>query len=731
MANPINNIRKRPRRVFTNSDGRLYIKLNNRRIYFKNQTDLKRLVQLLVKEFNKQKRKKVRRKQQRKQRATVKPKQKEMEIKYPMVAHSGASLAVAEQNEKLNKLERKIDSQLEAKVHELNKAKSQLLITDGRITQQEAQVQELPTIQQLKRYWDVEGREYSEEQAIAEYKKLLQHAKTQDAKITKLQESRNQLEQDKNQLESEIAAILQERERILHEREQFERDMNDNIRIMTDERDRLGDEITTARANHAGMLDELREQNRQTMLNYNKDVNTLIKQHEEKIMKSLDEHKNKTVRELQQREANAENARILKAWVNDDLQRSTLQSYITMQNRGIARQNGDINIENEDRKKKGLPEIPKIPDMMSLNKYEGGSYSKWDYITMNNLLSDANFRKFIKVDEELKDKLIKPENIQIPINQIAEIPKLDLPKLESIIDVMPPIETYQQPPTSPGEAAPEKPKKGIYRHRGKSGSQAHVEKYLQQKSEEKSINDKIKDLERQGFVDKDEDPGEMPPLERDPDVEDSDEDPEAIHHRIGEEMDNFMKQVKDNEKQMRERLGPRPPLEKGKQEGAGYKHEGLTDLEINEMMRKYKLFVGTFAADEMNKILPKKRFGFIINTEPRQKGDGHWVACYIDVMKDMSVDYYDSFGNDPNEIFLIGLKEIIDKLNPDVYLKFKINKIKEQRATSSNCGWHCMAFLINRFNGVPFKECTGYSDYAKGMKDVKQMKEKFKNFDFI
>ena len=173
-----------------------------------------------------------------------------------------------------------------------------------------------------------------------------------------------------------------------------------------------------------------------------------------------------------------------------------------------------------------------------------------------------------------------------------------------------------------------------------------------------------------------------------------------------------------------------PPNEEQKGEGLT-KSEGLTDVQINNMMKKYKRFVGAFAADEMDKIPVKKQFGFIINTSDRSKGDGHWVACYIDVVKDMSVDYYDSFANSPSKKFLKGLKQIVDKLNPSVYLKLKINKIKEQKISSPDCGWHCIAFLVNRFHDVPFKERTGYSDYVKGSKEVKDLKQKFSKFDYI
>lgn len=167
------------------------------------------------------------------------------------------------------------------------------------------------------------------------------------------------------------------------------------------------------------------------------------------------------------------------------------------------------------------------------------------------------------------------------------------------------------------------------------------------------------------------------------------------------------------------------------QEGEGKGSDGLTDRQINTMMKKFKKYSGCWGADEMAQIPIKKQMGFIINTQPRSKGNGHWVACYIDAVKGMSVEYYDSFAGQPSKTFLKGVKVIIDQLDPSVYLKFKVNKIKEQKVSSGDCGWHAISFLQNRFKAVPFVECTGYSDYKKGLKDVKKVKKIFPKFDYI
>ena len=165
--------------------------------------------------------------------------------------------------------------------------------------------------------------------------------------------------------------------------------------------------------------------------------------------------------------------------------------------------------------------------------------------------------------------------------------------------------------------------------------------------------------------------------------------------------------------------------------GSGKKGKGLSDTQINKMMARYPKFAGAYAADEMHLIPIKKQFGFIINTNPRRKGDGHWVAVWIDCTKDKSIEYYDPFGEDPSKTFMKGLKPMIDALDCDTYLKFKVNRIANQRATSGNCGFHSMAFLIRRMKGDPFIEVSGYSDFKRGAKDVKMVKKQFKKFDFV
>jgi hypothetical protein len=158
-----------------------------------------------------------------------------------------------------------------------------------------------------------------------------------------------------------------------------------------------------------------------------------------------------------------------------------------------------------------------------------------------------------------------------------------------------------------------------------------------------------------------------------------------------------------------------------------YKGKGLSTTEIGNMMDGVKGFIGVYPANFL-KMLPKnlpKKFGFVMNLDKANKSGSHWVAVWVDTEQDLSVEYYDSFAREPSKDFLKQIKKLIDRLNINVYLKFKINRIQEQKTSTANCGWFAMKFIIDRKNGIPFKESTNYNDSTKGEKDIEEFKNKF------
>ena len=163
--------------------------------------------------------------------------------------------------------------------------------------------------------------------------------------------------------------------------------------------------------------------------------------------------------------------------------------------------------------------------------------------------------------------------------------------------------------------------------------------------------------------------------------------------------------------------------------------DGLYDDQINAMMDKYvdKGYIGCISSDEVGKINPKDndRIGFVMNTLPSTStaeeyaNAGHWVGVYIDFKKDKSVEYFDPFGEDPPKDFFTQIKTLIDKKGLPYYLKMKINRIKVQDDRTSTCGFHSARFLMDRFGGKPFRECTGFSDVRHGEAQAKALEKKF------
>jgi hypothetical protein len=58
--------------------------------------------------------------------------------------------------------------------------------------------------------------------------------------------------------------------------------------------------------------------------------------------------------------------------------------------------------------------------------------------------------------------------------------------------------------------------------------------------------------------------------------------------------------------------------------------------------------------------------------------------------------------------------------------QFKLNMIQDQSRTSSTCGWHSMKFLVDRYEGKPFKEASGFN--ALGEKNIKAFQKHYKKF---
>ena len=152
---------------------------------------------------------------------------------------------------------------------------------------------------------------------------------------------------------------------------------------------------------------------------------------------------------------------------------------------------------------------------------------------------------------------------------------------------------------------------------------------------------------------------------------------------------------------------------------------GLSNVEIDKMMKKYPEYLGTISHDQIHTlpIKPLSRGCFIINTDPSTKSGRHWQAVYFDARLggEKEIDFYDSYGDAPDGTILRGLKWLAEKLNNNGYLKFKVNRVVKQGDTN-NCGFFCMQFLIDRLNGKHFTNASGFDDHLKGEKDIEKFK---------
>lgn len=163
--------------------------------------------------------------------------------------------------------------------------------------------------------------------------------------------------------------------------------------------------------------------------------------------------------------------------------------------------------------------------------------------------------------------------------------------------------------------------------------------------------------------------------------------------------------------------------------------EGLFNDQIENIAEKrIKNYVPVIASDEINTLSKyvkpgQKRFAFIINTNPSTSDGsgndgqrpGHWRSIYINNDDDFpTVEYFDPLceGRIPNDLLKMCMK-IASKMNPEMMFKYKQNMLRRQSKLTSNCGYHSLKFIDDRYHGVPWSDATGYTDYMDKLNQVK------------
>lgn len=167
-------------------------------------------------------------------------------------------------------------------------------------------------------------------------------------------------------------------------------------------------------------------------------------------------------------------------------------------------------------------------------------------------------------------------------------------------------------------------------------------------------------------------------------------------------------------------------------------NDGISNIDLDKIMKPYDSeWLGCYSCDEMDKlkdkIKPQSRGSAIINTSPSNSDGEHWVCMYWDVRDkpeaSQSIEFFDSYGDDPDPMIDEGIKRIAEKLDGGKYLKYKINSVKfqgEKKGTgldSGNCGYHCLRFLADRFRGRNFQEASGFDNSLKGEEQVEKFKK--------
>lgn len=159
--------------------------------------------------------------------------------------------------------------------------------------------------------------------------------------------------------------------------------------------------------------------------------------------------------------------------------------------------------------------------------------------------------------------------------------------------------------------------------------------------------------------------------------------------------------------------------------------KGMSNIEIDKILSPYPEFLGTISHDQVKSVIlprvkPGSRGGFVINTDPVRKPGQHWQAVFWDARPqgENEIDFFDSYGDPIDPSLQKDLLSLASALQAGTYLKFKENRVKYQSDSSSNCGWFCVKFLMDRFRGRPFADASGWNETLKGESSIENFKRR-------
>lgn len=119
----------------------------------------------------------------------------------------------------------------------------------------------------------------------------------------------------------------------------------------------------------------------------------------------------------------------------------------------------------------------------------------------------------------------------------------------------------------------------------------------------------------------------------------------------------------------------------------------LTGSEIDSILKRYDIYLGTFASDSFRLTPQMRRQACIINTDIKSAPGEHWVAIIND---QEGCYFFDSFG------LPIYVPPIIKTLKENKVAKYSYNSCQIQPFTSDNCGYYCIAFILSYLEGLNY-----------------------------
>ena len=124
----------------------------------------------------------------------------------------------------------------------------------------------------------------------------------------------------------------------------------------------------------------------------------------------------------------------------------------------------------------------------------------------------------------------------------------------------------------------------------------------------------------------------------------------------------------------------------------------LTGSEIDSILKRYDVYLGTFASDSFRLTPEMRKQACIINTDISSAPGSHWVAIIND---QRSCHFFDSFG------LPIYVTPILKTLKENRIKNYSYNSCQIQPYTSDNCGYYCIAFVLSYLAG------HNYNDFLK------------------